>query len=550
MNKKKAGIVLGAILLAVAAAAGIWYYTENVMKDSNDRVYVEKVSTIMGTNTGVWNRYAGVVEPQKSVEVNADADREVSEVLVKVGDKVKKGQPLFHYDAEEQALEWEQAKLEVENFDIEISGFKKQITELENEKKTASETEKFEYTTQIQKLEMEIKQTEYDKASKEVEVEKLRKKVEASEVLSPASGIVKTINDSSGGYEDMGSSSAFMTILSTGEYKVKGTINEQNIEMIYADAPVIVRSRVDEEQIWHGTIEKIDTGAPEESAQDEYMDYEGEGAATSSSNYPFYVALEDADGLMLGQHVLIELDEGQTEEKEGVWLYGSYIVTEDNTSLGMSGADFITADIITADVERAAAEFIEDTEFMESTESAGNEKYYVWADDGNGRLEKREVILGEYDAGLDQYEIKSGLTEDDKIAWPMEGLYEGIITVTDMEDIDYTSDLYNLGGTENLGETEFLEDEYWEDTEYLEDEYWNEEEGYWEDEENWEEDEENWEDENWDEEENREDEVEASETTETSSETEEATEKDTEEVELNLDEPYEVHYVLDAEVSE
>lgn len=83
---------------------------------------------------------------------------------------------------------------------------------------------------------------------------------------------------------------------------------------------------------------------------------------------------------------------------------------------------------------------------------------YVWADDGNGRLEKRAVELGEYDPNLDEYEIVSGLSEDDLIAWPMEGLYEGVRTVTDAEEVDYTSDLYNQEmGTESIMDGGFME---------------------------------------------------------------------------------------------
>ena len=47
--------------------------------------------------------------------------------------------------------------------------------------------------------------------------------------------------------------------------------------------------------------------------------------------------------------------------------------------------------------------------------------------------------------------ILSGLSEDDLIAFPMEGLYEGIKTVTDESEIDYSSGLYN-NGTEEMGD--------------------------------------------------------------------------------------------------
>ena len=75
------------------------------------------------------------------------------------------------------------------------------------------------------------------------------------------------------------------------------------------------------------------------------------------------------------------------------------------------------------------------------------------------------MTLGAYDADLDEYEILSGLTEDDLIAWPMEGLYEGIITVTDMDEVDYSSGLYNQDGdTEAMwDDSEYM----WDDTEYM-----------------------------------------------------------------------------------
>ncbi len=445
MGKKKAGIILGAVLLAAAAAGGIWYFWGNGGKDSNDRVYVEKVSVVMGTATGAQNRYSGVVQPQKTVNVNADSDRTISEVLVEVGDAVEVGTPLFTYDVEEIKLELEQGKLELENQDNEISNFRSQIAELEKERNAAAEGDKFEYTTQIQTLQTQIKQAEYEKSSKQLELDKTQKKIDNAQVLSTSEGVIKSIND--GQSSDEGASSAFMTILSTGEYRVQGTINEQNVGMITAGQDVIIRSRVDEEITWRGTIDTIDTGDASSSSENEGYSDDSEDSSTSSSKYPFYVTMEDASGLMLGQHVLIELDEGQTEEKEGIWLYSSYIVWDNGTNGTPEemeeGTEFFE--------ETEAFDFVEDTEmFQENT--------FVWADDGSGRLEKRAVVLGEYDEALDEYEILSGLVMDDLIAWPMEGLYEGVKTVTNMDEVDYSSDLYNQGSTEEIMEDFNMED--------------------------------------------------------------------------------------------
>lgn len=464
MNKKKFGVILAAVLFAALVAVVIWYIWGNGTRDGNDRVYVEKVSTVMGNMTGAQNRYSGVVEPQKTIDVNTDSERTVKDILVKVGDKVEVGTPLFNYDTEETSMELEQAKLELENQDIEISNFKTQIAELEKEKKAAAEEDKFEYTTQIQTLETQIKQAEFEKSSKKLEIDKLQKKMDDAEVVSTAAGTIKTIND--GESESMdGSSSAFMTILSTGDYRIKGSVNEQNIWLLSEGADVIVRSRVDEDITWTGRIESIAEDEPSTSSGDMDMGYEENEGGVTSSSYPFYVTLDTTEGLMLGQHILIELDQGQMDDKDGIWLYSGYIVFEDEEGNEIesltAGTEGMGETEYREDFEEpeetetsAGADFLKDIYFPDSTEMLqefSGQTAYVWADDGNGRLEKRAVVLGAYDPELDEYEIISGLTADDMIAWPMEGLYEGIITVTSMDDIDYSSGLYQQQmGTEEL----------------------------------------------------------------------------------------------------
>ena len=96
---------------------------------------------------------------------------------------------------------------------------------------------------------------------------------------------------------------------------------------------------------------------------------------------------------MLGQHVYIEMDEGQEEKKEGIWLSEFYIMDADTNSP------------------------------------------YVWAADENKRLEKRSVVLGQYDENLGEYEIADGLTKKDCIAYPSELLTEGMKTTVSSEII-------------------------------------------------------------------------------------------------------------------
>ena len=55
------------------------------------------------------------------------------------------------------------------------------------------------------------------------------------------------------------------------------------------------------------------------------------------------------------------------------------------------------------------------------------------------KLEKRSVILGQYDEELGEYEIADGLTKDDSIAFPSDVLEEGMATTTNIEEAMDTS---------------------------------------------------------------------------------------------------------------
>lgn len=435
--KKKKVIALIVVLAAAAAAGGAGFYFRTEISDfavekfdevsawavdtipflnsanSDDKVYVEKVSKIMNTYTGVSNRYNGVVESQDSYEVNVDSSRTIKEILVEVGDTVEEGQTLVTYDTSDLEMQVKQANLEVESINNDIANSRKKIASLNDQlSKTQDEDEKFDLTTEIQTEENSIEQTEFDLESKKLEIEKYEQQISESAVVSKQAGVVKEINEN--GTDSNGNTAAFMTILQEGEYRVKGSVDEQNVWMISEGTPVIIRSRVDDSQTWNGKLSKLDTDNVQKEENDSYSSDSGD----SATKYPFYVELDSAEGLLLGQHVYIEMDEGQEETKEGLWLYSSYIVQDD------TGA-------------------------------------YVWAANDRNRLEKRYVELGELDEELAEYEILSGITEDDYITWPMAGLYEGVTTVTDAEEVDYSSPLYNQDDTE-LGED-------WEDFEGYED---------------------------------------------------------------------------------
>ena len=351
--KKRILIALGILILAAGIGAGGWYYYTHHTGSTggSDTVYVTKISKLSETDSGVENRYAGVVEPQETVQVKIESGRKVKEVQVKTGEEVKKGQLLFQYDLGSIQQSLQEAQLALDRLKNESLSISDQITTLEAEKKKATADNQLSYTIEIETQKMNLKKNEYDQKSKQAEIEKLSQATQNTEVRSEIDGVIQKIDTSKmGGDESEGvndtltegdssdsgsgdsSGNAFITILSTGAYRVKGTVNEINRDSIIEGTPVIIRSRVDSSKTWKGTMGAVDMDNSTENNSSDMAMYGMSGSSddqTSSSTYPFYVNLDSSDGLMLGQHVYIEADEGQDEEKIGIWLNDYFIVDAD-----------------------------------------------------------------------------------------------------------------------------------------------------------------------------------------------------------------------------
>ena len=86
----------------------------------------------------------------------------MKEIFVEKGQEVEPGTKLFEYDTEELAMTLEQGNLELEKIGNSISNLNSQIAALTTEKKNAPAGEQLSYTTQIQELQTNVKQEEYN----------------------------------------------------------------------------------------------------------------------------------------------------------------------------------------------------------------------------------------------------------------------------------------------------------------------------------------------------------------------------------------------------
>ncbi len=363
-------------------------------------VYMDSVQLVaeLGSGTGKIARFAGTVEPQETKEYKLEGDRKVKKCYVKEGDIVDKGQKLFTYDTTDDESKLEQARIDLERLQNTEDTSEAKKAELEKQKAAADTPEK---KLEVLTAENEIKQNELDQKSKKKEIEQLENQIKNSTVKSDLDGVIKSVNDqnTSSSNDLTGSTdAAYISILKLGTYRVKAEANEQNIKQVYTGEAVIVFSRVDSKTYWKGTISQIKTDKSNSENEDGYS----ADNLSGSSNYPFYVELEDSEGLMLGQHVYLEQDLGQENAKSGLWLYDYYLAEESDGT------------------------------------------HYVWAASSDNKVEKRVVELGESDDILQMHQIVSGLTTDDYICQPQERLEEGLpVNYNDPSGEGETESAYN-----------------------------------------------------------------------------------------------------------
>ena len=366
MNMKKMLCIACALCLALSLTA---------CAGDENAVYVQSVKTLSGMGgIAPGDKFPGMVVSENVTEIHKDGEKTIADVYVKEGDDVVEGQELFAYDMDQLQLTVDKQRLELEQLKAAIENYKAQIEELKKGEANAWGSDKLQYTIQIQSTQIDLKEAELNLAAKEKELERSESMLTNAAVVSPVTGRVTGVNEN--GYDNYGNPLAFITIQQAGSFRIKGTLGELQLGGILEGSRMKIVSRTDESQVWYGTVSLIDYESATQGSQNDMYIGGTMDPMSASSKYPFYVELDSSEGLLLGQHVYLELDSGEEE------------------AVGLS----ISAAFIAYDEEGNA---------------------YVWAEK-NGKLEKRTVTVGEYNFMNDTIQVLDGLTEEDYIAFPDE----------------------------------------------------------------------------------------------------------------------------------
>ena len=360
---------------------------------------VERLASLGGIAPG--DRFLGLVVSEHTAEITRDVEKTIQELLVKEGDDVKEGQALFSYDTEELQLNLDKKALEQAQLQSTIETCQEKIKTLERERSGLTGTAKLQYTVEIQSAQVDLKEAELKLKTKEEEVKKAEELLNNSTVTSPITGRVQKI-DENGTTDQNGKPSPYITIQQSGSYRVKGVLGELQRGSLKEGDRVKLVPRNGEDAIWKGSITLVDYENPTQGSDSDQYYIMSSDEMTTASRYPFYVALDSTDGLMLGQHLYIELD-SDGEDSPGVGISGAFLCYNEDGSA------------------------------------------YVWAEKG-GKLEKRSVTLGEYDPMTDVQKITEGLTLEDYIAYPDPELCRPGVSTTHDQIVEETEAAAVEGG--------------------------------------------------------------------------------------------------------
>ena len=396
MNMKKNLIALGAaMLLGLTGCA----------EPSQVNVEQAGMLTIAATSS---DKFAGVVVSENAVEITRDTTKEIEKLHVAVGDTVRVNEKLFEYDTDTLSLTIDKQELEMDKLEQQIKDLKTQVTNLEKQIKSEKDkTVKATLELSLRSVKADLTQAEYDKSTLQAEITYNKNMLTNAVVRSPIKGTIRAINENG---------SPYITIQQAGAYQVKGILNELSLGAgIMEGANVTILSRIDESQYWTGVVSLVDYNSTSTNEYDSM--YGSTDLMSTSTNYPFYVTLTSTDGLLLGQHVYIQLA-AATDTDDTLRIPEGYVM-----------------DIATDEVTFA---------------TTGT----VWGVDMETRtLTKVTVTLGEYDPTYGTYTIIDGITAESYLADPADPACEEGAAVHLRSELEYMGQTEPVQGTDATGDT-------------------------------------------------------------------------------------------------
>ena len=376
MKMKKTVIALGAALILGLTGCG-----------RQTQINVAQAGMLASAATGS-DKFAGMVVSENVVEIERDTEKQIQELYVAAGDTVRVNEKLFEYDTDTLSLTIDKQQLELDKLTQQIKDLTTQKTNVEKQIKTEKAKKKKDQNAdllvsldiQLRSVNADLTTANYEKKTKQAEMNYNKDMLKNAVVRSPIKGTVRSVNENG---------SPYITIQQAGAFQVKGMLNELSLGSgIMEGVSVTILSRTDPTASWTGMVSLVDYNNAGSEEQDNM--FGGGDAMSTSTSYPFYITLDSTEGLLLGQHVYIQ----------------------------------ISASAVGDDLLRIPEHYVMDVLMDEETWLTTGT---VWGvDPETDKLVKVPVTLGEYDPTYGTYVILEGITAESYLADPTDpGVKEG-----------------------------------------------------------------------------------------------------------------------------
>ena len=376
MKMKKTVIALGAALILGLTGCG-----------RQTQINVAQAGMLASAATGS-DKFAGMVVSENVVEIERDTEKQIQELYVAAGDTVRVNEKLFEYDTDTLSLTIDKQQLELDKLTQQIKDQTTQKTNVEKQIKTEKAKKKKDQNAdllvsldiQLRSVNADLTTANYEKKTKQAEMNYNKDMLKNAVVRSPIKGTVRSVNENG---------SPYITIQQAGAFQVKGMLNELSLGSgIMEGVSVTILSRTDPTASWTGMVSLVDYNNAGSEEQDNM--FGGGDAMSTSTSYPFYITLDSTEGLLLGQHVYIQ----------------------------------ISAAAVGDDLLRIPEHYVMDVLMDEETWLTTGT---VWGvDPATNKLVKVPVTLGEYDPTYGTYVILEGITAESYLADPTDpGVKEG-----------------------------------------------------------------------------------------------------------------------------
>ena len=376
MKMKKTVIALGAALILGLTGCG-----------GQTQINVEQAGMLASAATGS-DKFAGMVVSENVVEIERDTEKQIQELYVAAGDTVRVNEKLFEYDTDTLSLTIDKQQLELDKLTQQIKDLTTQKTSVEKQIKTEKAKKKKDQNAdllvsldiQLRSVNADLTTANYEKKTKQAEMNYNKDMLKNAVVRSPIKGTVRSVNENG---------SPYITIQQAGAFQVKGMLGELSLGSgIMEGVSVTILSRTDPTASWTGMVSLVDYNNAGTEEQDNM--FGGGDAMSTSTSYPFYITLDSTEGLLLGQHVYIQ----------------------------------ISAAAVGDDLLRIPEHYVMDVLMDEETWLTTGT---VWGvDPETNKLVKVPVTLGEYDPTYGTYVILEGITAESYLANPTDpGVKEG-----------------------------------------------------------------------------------------------------------------------------